>query len=153
MKEHELLPLEEQYVRYAEVHNVAGEPKFSLVICMLRAMSRHLMQAKRVSIDTSFRQLHDWEEFEIESWESDSKRCKGEVHLFSAMDSHLGSAAVVCSRAFTTSQSAEAHFVLLKRIFEIASQDTGLPVQFKHIHGQGFETWIADAHKGQGLGT
>jgi len=69
------------------------------------------------------------------------------------MDSHLGSAAVVCSHAFTTSQSAKAHFVLFKHIVEIASQDTSLPIQFKHIHGQGFETWIADVHKGQGLGT
>lgn len=60
--------------------------------------------------------------------------------------------AVVGSRAFTTSQSALAHFELFKKIFEIASQDTGRPVCFKHIHGHGFEAWIADAHKGQGLG-
>lgn len=60
--------------------------------------------------------------------------------------------AIVSSRAFTTSQSGVAHFELFKMIFEIASQDTGQPVQFKHIHGTGFEAWIADAHKGQGLG-
>ncbi|KAF8986259.1 hypothetical protein BDQ17DRAFT_1335646 [Cyathus striatus] len=29
---------------------------------------------------------------------------------------------------------------------------TGLPVQFRHIHGYGFNIWIADAHKGQALG-
>lgn len=60
--------------------------------------------------------------------------------------------AVIGVRAFTTSQSADAHFALIKRIFDIASTDTSLPVQFLHIHGEGFEAWVADAHKGQALG-
>ncbi|KAF5313764.1 hypothetical protein D9619_013715 [Psilocybe cf. subviscida] len=59
---------------------------------------------------------------------------------------------VVSVRAFTTSQSADAHFVLFRRIFEIAVSDTNLPVQFQYIHGSGFLVWIADAHKGQALG-
>jgi hypothetical protein len=62
-------------------------------------------------------------------------------------------AAVVGARAFTTSQSASAHLLLFTRIFEIAEADTGIPVRFHHLHGQGFKTWIADAHKGQALGT
>jgi hypothetical protein len=45
-----------------------------------------------------------------------------------------------------------AHLILFTRIFDIAQADTGLPVQFYHIHGKGFRTWIADAHKGQALG-
>lgn len=60
--------------------------------------------------------------------------------------------AIVSVRAFTTSQSAEAHFILFRRIFEIATHDTGIPVRFQHIHGEGFRVWIADAHKGQALG-
>lgn len=60
--------------------------------------------------------------------------------------------AIVGSRALTTSQSAKAHFILLRRIFEIASDDTNLSPRFLHIHGTGFEAWIADAHKGQALG-
>lgn len=55
-------------------------------------------------------------------------------------------------RAFTTSQSAQAHFILFKKIFEIATLDTGIPVRFQYIHGFGFLVWIADAHKGQALG-
>ncbi|KAF8187531.1 hypothetical protein BJ912DRAFT_926768 [Pholiota molesta] len=47
--------------------------------------------------------------------------------------------------------SAEAHLILFTRIFEIAERDTGSHVQFKHIHGDGFLTWIADAHMGQAL--
>ncbi|KAJ7817392.1 hypothetical protein B0H14DRAFT_2290326, partial [Mycena olivaceomarginata] len=45
-----------------------------------------------------------------------------------------------------------AHLILFTRIFEIASLDTGIPVRFRHIHGEGMELWIADAHKGEGLG-
>ena len=60
--------------------------------------------------------------------------------------------AIVGARAFTTSQSASAHLILFTRIFEIVEVDTGVPARFYHIHGEGFKTWIADAHKGQALG-
>lgn len=64
----------------------------------------------------------------------------------------LSCIAVVSVRVFTTSQSAEAHLILFKRIFDIATSDTNIPVHFRHIHGNGFLVWIADAHKGQALG-
>ena len=51
-----------------------------------------------------------------------------------------------------TSQSAEAHLILFRRIFEIAQNDTKLPIRFRHIHGCGIEAVVADAHKGQALG-
>ena len=51
-----------------------------------------------------------------------------------------------------TSQSANAHLELFKLIFSIAESDTGLPVRFRHIHGDGYETFVADSHKGQALG-
>lgn len=68
---------------------------------------------------------------------------KPSIHIFTA---------IVSVRIFTTSQSAEAHLILFKRIFEIATLDTNIPVHFHHIHGDGFLVWIADAHKGQALG-
>jgi len=64
----------------------------------------------------------------------------------------INSITVVGLRAFTTSQSAEAQFILFTRIFDIATADTHRPVHFHHIHGSGFPIWIADAHKGQALG-
>ncbi|KAJ7688326.1 hypothetical protein B0H14DRAFT_2653299 [Mycena olivaceomarginata] len=76
----------------------------------------------------------EWQEFEMETWEVD----------------HMKS--IIGTRAFTTSQSAEAHLILFTRIFEIAHADTGIPCRFRHIHGEGFEIWITDAHKGQALG-
>ncbi|KAJ6485262.1 hypothetical protein DFH09DRAFT_1106230 [Mycena vulgaris] len=59
---------------------------------------------------------------------------------------------VIGTCAFTTSQSAKAHLILFTRIFEIAHADTGIPCRFRYIHGEGFELWITDAHKGQALG-
>ena len=60
--------------------------------------------------------------------------------------------AIVSTRAFTTSQSAEAHFILFSRIFDIARSNTGLSVKFHHIDGYGIQSVVADGHKGQGLG-
>ncbi|RDB26058.1 hypothetical protein Hypma_006546 [Hypsizygus marmoreus] len=128
-------PTDEKYVRCAETHTLDDGKPFQLVICMTPTMSAKLMGCTNLSIDTSFKRLHrKWQEFEIEAWDN--------IHMRS----------VVVVRAFTTSQSADAHFILFTRIFEIATSDTGLPVLFMHIHGQGFQSWIADAHKGQGLG-
>ena len=61
--------------------------------------------------------------------------------------------AVVVARAFTNSQSSDAHLILFRRIYEIASQDSGSSVHLHHIHGSGNKTVVADAHRGQALGT
>jgi len=60
--------------------------------------------------------------------------------------------AVVCARAFITAQHAAAHVKLLEIIFNIAQDDTGLYPQFRYMHGEGYETITADAHKGEALG-
>ena len=60
--------------------------------------------------------------------------------------------AMVLARAFTTSQSADAHVILFRRIWSIAEQDTGVPVTFHHIHGVGIESIVTDGHRGQALG-
>ncbi|KAJ7800656.1 hypothetical protein B0H14DRAFT_3092562 [Mycena olivaceomarginata] len=133
--EHCGLPEGEQYVRCAEKHTLVDGKTFYLVICMLRSMSALLMRSKKLSLDTAFKCLNGkWQEFEMETWEVD----------------HMKS--IIGTRAFTTSQSAEAHLILFTRIFEIAHADTGIPCRFRHIHGEGFEIWITDAHKGQALG-
>ncbi|KIK33428.1 hypothetical protein CY34DRAFT_49613, partial [Suillus luteus UH-Slu-Lm8-n1] len=132
--EHASLPLEQRYVRCAETHVIERGVELKLVVCMTSRMSSHLVQAKRLSIDTSFKRAQGWQEFEIESW--DTEHCRS----------------VVSARAFTTSQSAKAHLILFQRIFDIASADTGLSFSFRHIHGFGCEIVIADSHKGQGLG-
>lgn len=110
------------------------------------------MQAQFLSIDTSFKRIHHkWQEFEIESWDVNYMRCKDtlSVLICTAFTPNL---AVVGVRAFTTSQSAEAHVILFQRIFDFATEDTKIPVRFNHIHGSGFLLWIADAHMGQALG-
>ncbi|KJA20386.1 hypothetical protein HYPSUDRAFT_1092632 [Hypholoma sublateritium FD-334 SS-4] len=130
-----VLPLKEKYLRCVEQHDIENNKLFELIICMSHAMSTQLMSAVHISIDTSFKRVHGkWQEFEIETWDP--------IHMKS----------IVAARAFTTSQSSSEHLILFTRIFEIATEDTGQPVQFHHIHGAGFQTWIADAHKGQALG-
>ncbi|KAF8590817.1 hypothetical protein K439DRAFT_1657169 [Ramaria rubella] len=132
--EHRDLPPEDQYVRCVEKHEIPGEGNFSLVICMFRKMSTLLSITKRPSIDTSFKRLDKWQEFEIEAWFPDYLR------------------SIVVARAFTTSQSAAAHLILFTRIFAIVEQDTGQLVCFRHIHGEGFDSFMADGHRGQALG-
>ncbi|KAF8997022.1 hypothetical protein BDQ17DRAFT_1249116, partial [Cyathus striatus] len=136
VEQHRLLPECVRYVQCAEVYSIEGGKSFYLIICMSKDMALHLLTTKHLSIDTSFKHVHGkWQEFEMESWIEDRKRCNG----------------CWCS-AFTTSQSSLAHLILFQRIFSIATEVTRLPVEFSHIHGSGYLTWIADAHKGQALG-
>ncbi|KAF8531481.1 hypothetical protein JB92DRAFT_2691415 [Gautieria morchelliformis] len=128
------MPLPEQYLRCVESVSIPGHEPFIIIICMLPAMSQLLITTRRPSIDTSFKRADSYQEFEIEAWYPEQKK------------------SIVCARAFTTSQSAPAHYHLFKRIFEIVEHDTGRPVHFRHIHGDGIETIVADAHKGQALG-
>ncbi|KAF8572617.1 hypothetical protein K439DRAFT_1665995 [Ramaria rubella] len=114
LEEHKELSCEDAYVRCVEEHDIPA--------------------TKHPSIDTSFKRLHKWQEFEIEAWFSE----------------YLRSIVVAC--AFTTSQSAAAHHILFHCIFAIVHKDTGKVVQFHHIHGVGFDTFMADRHKGQALG-
>ncbi|KAF8575834.1 hypothetical protein K439DRAFT_1623294 [Ramaria rubella] len=111
-----------------------GEGKIYLVICMFKAMSKLLLETKWPSIDTSFKWLHKWQEFEIEAWFP-------EYHC-----------SIIIACAFTTSQSADAHHILFNRIFAIVRKDTGHTVRFCHIHGDGFDTFVANGHIGQVLG-
>ncbi|KIJ39135.1 hypothetical protein M422DRAFT_258014 [Sphaerobolus stellatus SS14] len=119
VEENSLLPPEQVYVRSAEKIDIPGEGSFSLIICMFKAMN------------TFFKRIHRWQEFKIEAWFP-------EYSWF-----------VVIACAFTTSQSAKAHKVLFQRIFAIVEADTGQQVQFRHIHGTGWDTIIADEHRGQ----
>ncbi|KAJ7778963.1 hypothetical protein B0H16DRAFT_1838049 [Mycena metata] len=133
--QHRELPETEQYVRCAETHTIEDGKTFHLVFCMGRSMSALLLRSKHLSLDTAFKRLNGkWQEFEMETWE------------LNRMKSGIG------TRAFTTSQSAQAHLILFTRIFEIAHADTGIPCRFRHIHGQDYELWITDSHKGQALG-
>jgi hypothetical protein len=151
-EQHSKLPADEQYIRCAETHILEDGKPFQLIICMLQSMSSFLMRSKKLSLDTAFKRLSGkWQEFEMETWELDNMKCMSS-HFTTSSEANIFTAAVIGTRAFTTSQSAEAHVILFTRIFEIAFGDTGLPCRFRHIHGEGFELWITDSHKGQALG-
>lgn len=144
------LPFDHCYLRCVESHAIPGDDDFRLVICMTTEMSLYLVEAKRISIDTSFKRVRGWYEFEIECWDNNNMRCKSLLLIVIQYADTL--IAVVAARAFITSQSAHAHLILFRRIFEIARTDLGMPVTFFHIGGVGIETVIADGHRGQALG-
>ncbi|KAI0054384.1 hypothetical protein BV25DRAFT_1949705 [Artomyces pyxidatus] len=133
-REHSQLDLRERYVRVAKEVSLGDKKTARVVVCMLPSMSQLLLGCKRPTIDTSFKRVAQWQEFEIQAW----------------MDNSLKS--VVCARAFTTSQSAEAHLLLFQLISEVVEVDCGQPLRLFHIHGEGIEVVLADAHKGQALG-
>lgn len=99
---HDLLPIDERYIRCAESHQLstksASNPpaattstsisSLQLVICMTKRMSWRLMQAKRLSIDTSFKRVHGWQEFEFESWDVAHMKCKFNTKLLNSADGH-----------------------------------------------------------------
>ena len=64
------------YVHCVESHVLSGGSTFNLIICMMPAMSLQLLQAVWFLIDTSFKRVHRWEEFEIESWDHQHMQCK-----------------------------------------------------------------------------
>ena len=70
------------YIRCAESHVLRGGSTFDLIICMTPMMSSWLMHAVRFSIDTSFKRLHSWQEFEIESWDHQHMCCKYSSMIF-----------------------------------------------------------------------
>jgi hypothetical protein len=109
------LPLEQRYVRCAQTHVIERDVELKLVVCMMTSrMSSHLVQAKRLSIDT-FKWAQGWQEFEIESWNTEHCRCES---LFLPLSIQIdGFSAIVSARAFTTSQSAKAHLNSLSAHF------------------------------------
>ncbi|KAJ7848967.1 hypothetical protein B0H14DRAFT_2582749 [Mycena olivaceomarginata] len=133
--QHRKLPEGEQYVRCAEKHTLEDGTIFYLVICMLRSMSALLVHSKKLSLDTAFKRLSGkWQEFEMETWELDRMK------------------SVIGTRAFTTSQSAEAHLILLLEFLRSRLKILEFPAASVTSMGKGFELWITDAHKGQALG-
>lgn len=46
-----------------------------MVICMFPSQSKILLNAKRITIDTAFKRVKGWYEFEIEAWDDSSSSC------------------------------------------------------------------------------
>jgi hypothetical protein len=145
-----VLPPEQQYLRCVETVHLPDHQPFVIIICMFPAMSRLLLTTRRPSIDTTFKRAYSYEEFKLETWFPEHIKCTCPVAILGPLD-HPHTAAV-CTRAFIMSQTAAAHHYLFRRIFDLVEHDTGQPVHFQHIHGDGIETIVADAHKCQALG-
>jgi len=118
---------------------------------MSPAMSVWLMYATHLSIDMSFKWVsRKWEEFKIETWDNDHMWCKSSVHFVKILVSRV--ITIVVAWAFLTSETSEAHYLLLSHIFEITQQDTGLEVTFHYISRCSIQCIVADGHREQALG-
>ena len=73
--QHDTLSMEYQYVRLVEEVELSTKESIRIVICMSPIMSHYLMNAKRLTIDTSFKRVQQCEEFEMETWLDNVKRC------------------------------------------------------------------------------
>ena len=71
------ISLEEKYIRCMEEITLNDET-FKINVCMAPEMSMYLLNAKQLTIDTSFKRVQNWEEFEIERWHDNAKKC---MHL------------------------------------------------------------------------
>ena len=72
---------EEQYVRHVETINIPNHKPFTIVICMLPAMSQLLVKTKYPTIDTSFKRAAGYQEFELEAWFPSPMKCKPFCYL------------------------------------------------------------------------
>jgi len=79
-KQQSLLSADQFYIRCVETHEI---PKgtCSIIICMFPAMSMLLLKTRHPSIDTSFKRVHGWQEFEIEAWFQDTAHCECKPQL------------------------------------------------------------------------
>jgi len=103
------------------------------------------------SINTSFKPLHQWQEFKMEAWFPDFLCCMSHYY-WTYNTSHTFFTSAMVAWAFTTSKSVAAHQIMFRWIFAIAEHDMDIPVHFQHIHGDGFETFMQMGTRGQVLG-
>ena len=107
---HAKLPSNQWYLRCVETHPLNRGSAFKLIICMTTRMSQQLIHVKRLSIDTSFKRAKGWQEFEIESWDVNCQRYYNCVVFLTL----IRLPAIVGARAFTTSQTVQAHLILFR---------------------------------------
>ncbi|KAJ6585422.1 hypothetical protein B0H19DRAFT_927021 [Mycena capillaripes] len=120
----------------------ATEPsRLKFVVCMGRDGSERLLKTQYVQSDIGFKRVIGFYEFELAGWDRD------------------GHTTVVFCRIFLDRQTAIAHQRIFEAIEEIVYEDTGLRLQWRHIHGKTADDyeckilqWGADQHGGQAKG-
>jgi len=81
-KQQSLLSADQFYIRCVATHEIP-EGTCSLIVCMFPAMRTLLLKTRRPSIDTSFKRVHGWQEFEIEAWFPEYACCECKPKLLS----------------------------------------------------------------------
>ena len=73
-KEESTLP-KNCYIRCVDKVEV-GAGRIRIIIRMAPIMSRYLLEAKWLTVDTSFKSIQSWEEFEVETCHNNAKQCE-----------------------------------------------------------------------------
>lgn len=147
------LPEDAQYIRLVKEFAPVGHDPFKIVLLMFPQQAEALRSAKWLICDTAYKRVQTWKEFGIDFWDSASQQCTSCYFITSkcALIYSLLSAFSAC-RAFTTSESAEAHRQLFHEIDAVVKADTGEWLMFYYLHGEGWQVITLDEHKGQALG-
>ena len=91
------LPKPEQYVWYTGTINLPKHNTFTIIICMLPAMSHVLLKTKCPTLDTLFKRAAGYQEFEIEVWFPSFMKCTCNLaHIYYKFLTHVHLAVVCC---------------------------------------------------------
>ncbi|KAJ7437910.1 hypothetical protein B0H11DRAFT_1884881 [Mycena galericulata] len=155
LKQDELLPVDEVYIRYMEEIPALGlgprdeededsdaDPAvpFRIAVCMTRQGSCRLLKAKYLQSDIAFRRIVGFKEFELGGLERDSRTT------------------IVYCRIYLNRQTAAAHEIIFRKIHEIVFADTGETLKWRHLHSPtihdevGILHFVLDQHGGQAKG-
>lgn len=69
------LDKEDHYVRSLKKFKDAKKGDFEIGVCMFPGQSRLFHQAKWITADTSFKRFKNYDEFGMEYWDEESKKC------------------------------------------------------------------------------
>lgn len=130
-----------------------------VAICMSKQASHRLLEAQYLQCDIAFKRVVGFYEFELSGYDRSAKignsYCQSHCMLMTRTDEHLG---LVYCRVFVTRQTAAAHLFIFQNIDRIVKEDTGQPLQWRHLHAKslldfpGILTLTADQHRGQAKG-
>jgi hypothetical protein len=130
-----------------------------VAICMSKQASYRLLQAQYLQCDIAFKRVVGFYEFELSGYDRDAKIGTNSFYQTRSIpmtDEHL--LGLVYCRVFVTRQTAAAHQFIFQNIDRIVKEDTGQPLQWRHLHAKslldfpGILTLTGDQHRGQAKG-
>lgn len=150
-----------QYIRKmvkAALPREGGE-ELLYVICMTEEGSRRLLNAQYLQIDTSFKRIVGFYEFEVACVDRNANTSELSLHSSGLVFTQPFTLGVTFCRVFLNSQTATAHQTIMHELEDIVFEDTGKRLQWRHLHATSVNETsgmilqvTADQHSGQAKG-